>query len=182
MTLDYGTDRSGFPIFSVESLSGDTQIEVKYSEEFPALALPQSDGPWPFTVGLANVCHLERVPSAPNCKCEHQQRYPREYCPCGPAKSSVVQRKAKDGSADDLRNPVEHVVERSRADVEVREVHCIELVGVKPVGCEEHWEKKQDVGVGKEGLPQPQNLRLRCRILRQDYPRFVRAYYMFRVD
>ena len=135
-----------------------------------------------FTVGLANVCHLERVPSAPNCKCEHQQRYPREYCPCGPAKSSVVQRKAKDGSADDLRNPVEHVVERSRADVEVREVHCIELVGVKPVGCEEHWEKKQDVGVGKEGLPQPQNLRLPCRILLQDNPRFVRSYYMFRVD
>ena len=59
LTLDYGTDRSGFPIFSVESLSGDTQIEVKYSEEFPALALPQSDGPWPFTVGLANAFRVE---------------------------------------------------------------------------------------------------------------------------
>ena len=59
MTLDYGTDRSGFPIFSVESLSGDTQIEVKYSEEFPALALPQSDGTWPFTIGLANAFRVE---------------------------------------------------------------------------------------------------------------------------
>jgi hypothetical protein len=59
LTLDYGTDRSGFPIFSVESLSGETQIEVKYSEEFPAIALPQADGPWPFTVGLANGFRIE---------------------------------------------------------------------------------------------------------------------------
>jgi hypothetical protein len=59
LTLDYGTDRSGFPIFSVESLSGDSQIEVKYSEEFPAIALPQADGPWPFTVGLANGFRIE---------------------------------------------------------------------------------------------------------------------------
>ena len=61
LTLDYGTDRSGFPIFCVESLSDATQIEVKYSEEFPALALPQSDGPYTFTVGLANTFRIETL-------------------------------------------------------------------------------------------------------------------------
>jgi hypothetical protein len=61
LTLDYGTDRSGFPIFCVESLSDATQIEVKYSEEFPALALPQSDGPYTFTVGLANTFRVETL-------------------------------------------------------------------------------------------------------------------------
>ena len=61
LTLDYGTDRSGFPIFCVESLSDATQIEVKYSEEFPALALPQSDGPFTFTVGLANTFRVETL-------------------------------------------------------------------------------------------------------------------------
>jgi hypothetical protein len=61
LTLDYGTDRSGFPIFCVESLSDATQIEVKYSEEFPALALPQSDGPYTFTVGLASTFRIETL-------------------------------------------------------------------------------------------------------------------------
>lgn len=61
LTLDYGTDRSGFPIFCVESLSDATQIEVKYSEEFPALALPQSDGPYTFTIGLANAFRVETI-------------------------------------------------------------------------------------------------------------------------
>jgi hypothetical protein len=61
LTLDYGTDRSGFPIFCIDSLSDATQIEVKYSEEFPALALPQSDGPYPYTVGLANSFRIETL-------------------------------------------------------------------------------------------------------------------------
>jgi hypothetical protein len=34
---------------------------VKYSEEFPAIALPQADGPWPFTVGLANGFRVETL-------------------------------------------------------------------------------------------------------------------------
>lgn len=61
LTLDYGTDRSGFPIFDIELLSDPTQIEVKYSEEFPALVLPQADGPWSFTVGLANSFRVETL-------------------------------------------------------------------------------------------------------------------------
>ena len=59
LTLDYATESAGFPFFDVKSLSGPTQIEVKYSEEFPALAGPQSDGPWVFTVGLANTFRVE---------------------------------------------------------------------------------------------------------------------------
>lgn len=59
LTLDYGTDRAGFPILSAKSISGATQIEAKYSEEYPAISLPQADGPWPFTVGLANAFRVE---------------------------------------------------------------------------------------------------------------------------
>ncbi|KAK4899263.1 hypothetical protein LTR27_003495 [Elasticomyces elasticus] len=59
LTLDYGTEQAGFPFFVVSSLSGPTQIEVKYSEEFPALAGDQSDGPWTFTIGLANTFRVE---------------------------------------------------------------------------------------------------------------------------
>lgn len=59
LTLDYGTNRAGFPIFTVDSLSGPTQLELKYSEEFPALSLPQADGPWPYVPGLANSFRIE---------------------------------------------------------------------------------------------------------------------------
>lgn len=59
LTLDYGTESAGFPFFDVSSLSGPTQIEVKYAEQFPALLNPQSDGPWTFTNGLANTFRVQ---------------------------------------------------------------------------------------------------------------------------
>ena len=33
LTLDYGTEVAGFPFFDVASLSGPTQVEVKYAEQ-----------------------------------------------------------------------------------------------------------------------------------------------------
>lgn len=49
LTLDYGFDIAGLPFFDVESLSGPSQIEVKYAEGSYTLAQPQSDGPWTFS-------------------------------------------------------------------------------------------------------------------------------------
>ena len=59
LTLDYGTEVAGFPFFDVASLSGPTQVEVKYAEQYPALANPNSDGPWTYSNGLANAFRVE---------------------------------------------------------------------------------------------------------------------------
>ncbi|KAK5112254.1 hypothetical protein LTR62_004415 [Meristemomyces frigidus] len=59
LTLDYGTELAGFPFFDIASLSAPTQIEVKYSEQYNALADAQSDGPWTFVNGLANTFRME---------------------------------------------------------------------------------------------------------------------------
>lgn len=50
---------AGFPFLDVASLSGPTQVEVKYAEQYPALANPNSDGPWTFANGLANTFRVE---------------------------------------------------------------------------------------------------------------------------
>ncbi|KAK4550353.1 hypothetical protein LTR36_003320 [Oleoguttula mirabilis] len=59
LTIDYGVEAAGFPFFEVVALSAPTQIEVKYAEQWPALAEPQSDGPWTYTNGLANTFRVE---------------------------------------------------------------------------------------------------------------------------
>ncbi|OQO10883.1 hypothetical protein B0A48_04184 [Cryoendolithus antarcticus] len=59
LTIDYANEVAGFPFFDVASLSGPTQIEVKYSEEYDALLVPQSDGPWTFSNGLSNTFRRE---------------------------------------------------------------------------------------------------------------------------
>lgn len=46
LTLDYGTVVGGFPYIEVDSPDSAVQIELKYSEPFVGLALPQGDGPW----------------------------------------------------------------------------------------------------------------------------------------
>ncbi|KAI1857197.1 uncharacterized protein JN550_013434 [Neoarthrinium moseri] len=58
-TLDYGTERGGYPFFLVADVSQPVQIEVKYSESFVGLAQPWADGPYPFSTGLANSYRVE---------------------------------------------------------------------------------------------------------------------------
>lgn len=58
-TLDYGTERAGYPFFSVTSVSTPVQIEVKYSEAFIALDQPWSDGPYTFQPSLSNGFRVE---------------------------------------------------------------------------------------------------------------------------
>lgn len=45
LTLDYGAEVAGFPYFTVQSITGPTQVELKYSEPYDGLQLPYSDGP-----------------------------------------------------------------------------------------------------------------------------------------
>ncbi|KAK4553711.1 hypothetical protein LTR86_009209 [Recurvomyces mirabilis] len=59
LTIDYGTETAGFPFVDVISLSGPSQIEVKYSEQYHGLLEPQSDGPWVFFNGLSNTFRVE---------------------------------------------------------------------------------------------------------------------------
>lgn len=45
LTLDYGADVAGFPFVETSSISGPTQIELKYSEPFDGLVMQFGDGP-----------------------------------------------------------------------------------------------------------------------------------------
>lgn len=58
-TLDYGAEVAGFPSFEISDISGPTQIEVKYSEQFTGLLEPFSDGPSLFVSSLANSFRVE---------------------------------------------------------------------------------------------------------------------------
>ncbi|KAF7717908.1 Glycoside Hydrolase Family 78 protein [Penicillium ucsense] len=58
-TLDYGIAVAGQPLFHVETAEGNPQIEVKYTEAFPGLLNPQSDGPFAFTNALAATFRVE---------------------------------------------------------------------------------------------------------------------------
>lgn len=71
-------------------------------------------------------------------------------------------------STDNLRDPVQSVVQSTSAGVEVCTVHSVELVGVEPVGGEEHWEEENDVAVGADGVPETEELGLPGWVLHKD--------------
>lgn len=56
LTLDYGNVVGGWPFVEVDKPESAVQIELKYSEPFVGLALPQGDGPW-YALHPAQ-CHL----------------------------------------------------------------------------------------------------------------------------
>lgn len=59
VTLDYGLEVAGTPYLVVDSVSGPVQIELKYSEELQGLNNPNSDGPFPFSIGLSSTFRVE---------------------------------------------------------------------------------------------------------------------------
>lgn len=59
VTIDYGLEVAGLPIFNVESFTGKVQVEVKYSEEFAGLESIYADGPFPFNTALSNSYRVE---------------------------------------------------------------------------------------------------------------------------
>ncbi|KAI0103908.1 Six-hairpin glycosidase-like protein [Nemania sp. FL0031] len=58
-TVDFGVERAGIPYFKPSGLSGDVQIEVRYSEQFNSLSHNFSDGPFPYANGLSNTFRVE---------------------------------------------------------------------------------------------------------------------------
>ncbi|KAH6646547.1 alpha-L-rhamnosidase [Truncatella angustata] len=58
-TIDYGTERAGYPFFSITNVVQPVQIEVKYSEAFIGLSHPWADGPYTFATGLSNSFRVE---------------------------------------------------------------------------------------------------------------------------
>ena len=79
-----------------------------------------------------------------------------------------VEAVAVNNSTDDLRKPVEQVVEGAGAGVEVRRVHVVVLVGVEDVGGEEHGEEQQDPGLLEESVPEAADLAVPRRVLHED--------------
>ncbi|KAL3254418.1 hypothetical protein ABHI18_008952 [Aspergillus niger] len=59
VTLDYGTEVGGFPLFHVDFLSTAVQLEAKYTESKTGLDEPFGDGPWTFSNGLSNTFRVE---------------------------------------------------------------------------------------------------------------------------
>ncbi|KAJ5128311.1 hypothetical protein N7448_002029 [Penicillium atrosanguineum] len=59
LTLDYTTEVGGWPWVELESPSSPVQIQLKYSEPFDGLELPQGDGPWLYCNGLMNSFRTE---------------------------------------------------------------------------------------------------------------------------
>ena len=58
-TVDFGTERAGYPFFVVSHVNEPVQIEVKYAEQFNALNQSYSDGPYPWALSLTNCFRVE---------------------------------------------------------------------------------------------------------------------------
>lgn len=107
---------------------------------------------------LTRIFLLKSVPATPNGKRKHEHNHPRDLGLCPASDIGKIQRKAKDEGAADLREPVQHIVEGAGARVESHEIHVLELVGVEPVGGEEHGKEQDDVRIGAEGFPEAEDL------------------------
>ena len=59
VTLDYGSEVLGIPTFDISAVSGPTQVELKYTEEFAGLNNIYGDGPWTYANGLSNTFRTE---------------------------------------------------------------------------------------------------------------------------
>lgn len=111
------------------------------------------------------------LPSITTTPDDHGDEEKRAQCTLGSrrtAKTSNVKGESKYESTDDLRDPVESVVQRTSTGVEVSSVHAVKLVGVEPVGSEEHGEQEDDVRVVRKSLPETDELRLPGGVLHED--------------
>jgi len=51
----------------------------------------------------------------------------------------------EDERAENLTGPVKCIIQRSRSNIEHRQIHAIELVRIEPVAGEEHGEEQDDI-------------------------------------
>jgi hypothetical protein len=114
-----------------------------------------------FILGPGTVISgLKLVSSAPN---DHDQD--EESSPCalgthGTAHSLQVKSEAENVCANNLHEIVDYAVEGPSPSVEVSTVNLVKVVGIEPVGCEEHGEQSHDIRIGPENLVETENLRL----------------------
>ena len=73
---------------------------------------------------------------------ERKEDDPSADCAVATGHGAVIKEDAHQAGAEDLRKPVEQIVESTRARVEDREVVRVELPGVEPVGA---GKTRQDV-------------------------------------
>ena len=115
-----------------------------------------------------SVAALESVSATPDGESQHEQDNPACFGSDCTSEARQVEEVSKDQRAEDLRRPVQHVVEGAGAGVELGQVDAVELVSVEPVGGKEHGEEEHDVRLAPESLPHAKDLGLESWVLHEN--------------
>ena len=118
-----------------------------------------------FGIVLASVLPLENIAAAPDRKGEHKHDNPSSLCSGRPPDIGEIESKAEDESSKHLSQPVQRAVESASTRVEAREIDVVDLVGVEPIGGEEHGKEEYDVWIAPKCLPKAEDLRFPRRLL-----------------
>ena len=116
----------------------------------------------------ASVGLLESVATSPDYEGEDEQRDPSALCAHASPKVFQVQQVAKDCGPNHLKEPVQDAVERPGASVKLHEVDVVEVVGIEPIGGEEHWEEQDYVWIREKSLPKTEQFGLPCWVLHEN--------------
>lgn len=111
---------------------------------------------------------LPGISTSPDGKGQDEESSERDLGANTSSNVASVKGIAKDESADNLREPVEKIVESTSSSVEVGTVHVVGLVGVEDVGREEHGEEEENPGRSVESFPKTLDLGAPGRVLHQD--------------
>ena len=95
----------------------------------------------------SSVGFLEGVAATPDGHGKEEQSSHADLSTHAAGEARAVESEAEDISANDLRGPVQDIVERACADVEPGGVDVLEVVGVEPVRGQEEWEEEDDVPI-----------------------------------
>ena len=131
---------------------------------------------------ITTIQSLEGISSAPDSKRQDHHHGPSNLCPGGSPDVREVQRKSEHSSSENLRQPIQRVVQCASPHIEARKVDVVELVCIEPVRREEHWKKENDIWICTESLPKTQDLRLPCWVLHHDNSGTIAAYDVLGID
>lgn len=101
---------------------------------------------------------LPGVATAVDCKGEDKENGHHDLGTDTAADAFQIKKGANNGGGHNLSKPVEEVVQGASADVEVGGVDGVLLVGVEPVGREEHGEEQENEGLRGDGGEHTHNL------------------------
>lgn len=101
---------------------------------------------------LSGVLFLEVVAASPNDKSGDEEGDDGGFGLCATGESFRVKANTENPGTENLREIVEDAVEGTCSDIELGQVHTLEVIGVEPVAGEEHGEQKNDVPIrNKDG-------------------------------